>query len=146
MRSAAQKSSLVIPSEKTTHISERKPRGTGSGRGFPASTHAKQGDLQYSRRLDRSFRTRLMPSSSTYRFSQRAKNITSSTIREILKVTERPEIFSFAGGLPAPVGFPIADVKQAIDRVLTERGHSALQYGPTEGYTPLREWLAQDMQ
>ncbi|HLU18775.1 MAG TPA: PLP-dependent aminotransferase family protein [Pusillimonas sp.] len=87
-----------------------------------------------------------MPSSSTYRFSQRAKNITSSTIREILKVTERPEIISFAGGLPAPVGFPIADVKQAIDRVLTERGHTALQYGPTEGYTPLREWLAQDMQ
>lgn len=82
----------------------------------------------------------------TQRFSQRAKNITSSTIREILKVTERPEIISFAGGLPAPVGFPLAEVNAAFDRVLKQNGHTALQYGPTEGYKPLREWVAHDMQ
>lgn len=87
-----------------------------------------------------------MPTPTAYTFSQRATNITSSTIREILKVTERPEIISFAGGLPAPTGFPIANVGQAIDRVLRENGRSALQYGPTEGYTPLRQWVAQDMQ
>lgn len=79
-------------------------------------------------------------------FSQRAQNITSSTIREILKVTERPEIISFAGGLPAPVGFPLDEVNAAFDRVLQQSGRTALQYGPTEGYRPLREWVAQDMQ
>lgn len=87
-----------------------------------------------------------MPTFSAYTFSQRAKNITSSTIREILKVTERPEIISFAGGLPAPVGFPITDISQAIERVLHNSGQTALQYGPTEGYRPLREWVAHDMQ
>jgi len=81
-----------------------------------------------------------------YTFSQRAEKITSSTIREILKVTERPEIISFAGGLPAPVGFPLRDMNAAFDRVLGQNGRTALQYGPTEGYTPLREWVAGDMQ
>ena len=81
-----------------------------------------------------------------YTFSQRAEKITSSTIREILKVTERPEIISFAGGLPAPVGFPLHDMNAAFDRVLGQNGRTALQYGPTEGYTPLREWVAADMQ
>lgn len=79
-----------------------------------------------------------------YTFSQRAQKITSSTIREILKVTERPEIISFAGGLPAPKGFPVDIINSAFDRVLRQNGESALQYGPTEGYAPLREWVAQD--
>jgi len=83
--------------------------------------------------------------SPKYTFSQRAQKITSSTIREILKVTERPEIISFAGGLPAPVGFPVAEINAAYDRVLRQGGRQALQYGPTEGYTPLREWVAQDL-
>lgn len=86
-----------------------------------------------------------MPTPS-YTFSQRAEKITSSTIREILKVTERPEIISFAGGLPAPVGFPLGEINAAFDRVLQGNGRTALQYGPTEGYRPLREWVAQDMQ
>ncbi|HEY9281266.1 MAG TPA: PLP-dependent aminotransferase family protein [Eoetvoesiella sp.] len=83
-------------------------------------------------------------SAQPYTFSQRAQNITSSTIREILKVTERPEIISFAGGLPAPKGFPVDVINAAFDRVLRQAGEAALQYGPTEGYAPLREWVAQD--
>ncbi len=79
-----------------------------------------------------------------YTFSQRAQKLTSSTIREILKVTERPEVISFAGGLPAPGGFPVEEINAAFDRVLQQNGRSALQYGPTEGYTPLRQWVADD--
>lgn len=82
---------------------------------------------------------------SRYTFSQRARNLTSSAIREILKVTERPEIISFAGGLPAPQGFPVEVVNAAYDRVLSQLGRTALQYGPTEGYAPLRAWVAEDL-
>lgn len=78
-------------------------------------------------------------------FSQRARQLTSSAIREILKITERPEVISFAGGLPSPEGFPIAQLRAAFDRVLADQGATALQYGRTEGYTPLREWVAQDL-
>lgn len=77
-----------------------------------------------------------------YTFSQRAQKLTSSTIREILKVTERPEVISFAGGLPAPNGFPVEEINAAFDRVLEQNGKTALQYGPTEGYAPLRQWVA----
>lgn len=80
-----------------------------------------------------------------YQFSQRARQLTSSAIREILKVTVRPDIISFAGGLPAPQGFPVQAMKAAFDHVLDTLPDSALQYGPTEGYQPLREWVAQDM-
>lgn len=78
-------------------------------------------------------------------FSQRAQKLTSSTIREILKVTERPEIISFAGGLPSPQGFPVQVINDAFDCVLASAGRSALQYGPTEGYAPLRAWVAEDL-
>ncbi|KRG71176.1 PLP-dependent aminotransferase family protein [Pseudoxanthomonas dokdonensis] len=74
--------------------------------------------------------------------SKRAQALTSSAIREILKVTERPEVISFAGGLPSPATFPIERMKQATDKVFAECPHAALQYGPTEGFTPLREWIA----
>jgi 2-aminoadipate transaminase len=76
------------------------------------------------------------------KFSARARAITSSVIREILKITERPEVISFAGGLPSPATFPVEVMKDAFDRVLMTQGKSALQYGPTEGYAPLRQWLA----
>src|SRR5690606_29867063 len=79
-----------------------------------------------------------------YTFSQRAQQLTSSTIREILKVTEWPEVISFAGGLPAPGGFPVEEINAAFDRVLQRNGNVALQYGGTEDYTPLREWVADD--
>lgn len=81
----------------------------------------------------------------TYTFSQRAQQLTSSAIREILRVTQRPEIISFAGGLPSPKGFPVSQIKDAFDRVLESEGMSALQYGPTEGYAPLRAWVAEDL-
>ena len=75
-------------------------------------------------------------------FSQRARAIQSSAIREILKVTERPEVISFAGGLPSAATFPVAEMQQAFVRVLSERGRDALQYSTTEGFKPLREWVA----
>lgn len=78
------------------------------------------------------------------KFSQRAINVTGSVIREILKVTERPDVISFAGGLPSPKGFPKETLLNAYTKVLTENPEAALQYGPTEGYRPLREWIAQD--
>jgi 2-aminoadipate transaminase len=75
-------------------------------------------------------------------FSSRAKAIQSSAIREILKVTERPEVISFAGGLPAPETFPVKETLAAMERVLTTSGREALQYSTTEGFAPLREWIA----
>jgi 2-aminoadipate transaminase len=77
------------------------------------------------------------------RISSRAQKITSSAIREILKVTERPEIISFAGGLPSPDTFPVARIQAACADVLAADSRGALQYGPTEGYMPLREWVAE---
>ena len=74
--------------------------------------------------------------------SQRAQAIQSSAIREILKVTERPEVISFAGGLPSPLTFPTEAMRAALDRVLAESGREALQYSTTEGYAPLRAWIA----
>jgi len=76
------------------------------------------------------------------RFAHRMDNVRTSTIREILKVTEQPEIISFAGGLPAPELFPVDDVLCATERVLRETGSSALQYSPSEGFSPLRETFA----
>ena len=67
-----------------------------------------------------------------------------STIREILKVTEQADIISFAGGLPAPELFPVAEVAAAAERVLREGGPGALQYGPSEGFAPLRECCAEE--
>lgn len=86
-----------------------------------------------------------MDSHTAYTFSNRANLLTSSAIREILKVTTRPEIISFAGGLPSADGFPIPELQQAFDKVLANNGREALQYGPTEGYTPLREWVAKKL-
>jgi 2-aminoadipate transaminase len=68
-----------------------------------------------------------------------------STIREILKVTERPDFISLAGGLPAPELFPVEEVRAAAGRALGELGPRALQYGTTEGIRPLREKIAAEM-
>ena len=79
------------------------------------------------------------------RFARRMGSVRASTIREILKVTEQPDIISFAGGLPAPELFPVADILSATARVLGESGAaSSLQYSPTEGFAPLREAFAAD--
>jgi 2-aminoadipate transaminase len=80
------------------------------------------------------------------RFAQRTRHMSSSVIRELLKLTERPEIISFAGGLPAPEVFPLEQIEAATRRVLAEHGAQALQYSATEGYTPLRELLVRHMQ
>ena len=75
-------------------------------------------------------------------FSNLAMNLKASEIRELLKLTTMPEIISFAGGLPAPELFPTEDLKKVDEAVLTKEGQAALQYGTTEGYTPLREQIA----
>lgn len=74
-----------------------------------------------------------------------AKNLKSSAIRDLLHVTERPEMISFAGGLPAPECFPVERLASAAARVITTVPSAALQYGPTEGYRPLRAWIAARM-
>jgi 2-aminoadipate transaminase len=66
-----------------------------------------------------------------------------SFVREILKVTESPEIISFGGGLPNPQSFPVAAISKAVNQLLAENGSDALQYSTTEGYGPLREYIAQ---
>ncbi len=82
-----------------------------------------------------------MQSLWTDHLSSGAKQITSSAIRDLLKVTEQPDMISFAGGLPAPECFPTEELTAAAERVLVEQPVAALQYGPTEGYRPLRELL-----
>lgn len=82
----------------------------------------------------------------SYRFASRMSRMPVSAIREILKVTEHPEIISFAGGLPAPELFPVAAIAQAHADVFADEGPSALQYSTTEGWRPLREWIARRMQ
>ncbi|MBS1808294.1 MAG: PLP-dependent aminotransferase family protein [Acidobacteria bacterium] len=79
-------------------------------------------------------------------FSRRIDAAESSAVREILKVTEKPEIISFAGGLPAPEFFPSAQMAEAFHHVVSTDGARALQYSTTEGHAPLREWIAQRMQ
>ncbi|PNY82909.1 PLP-dependent aminotransferase family protein [Deinococcus koreensis] len=68
--------------------------------------------------------------------------MTASAIREILKITQQPDVISFAGGLPAPELFPLAEVRAAANRVLDTYGPAALQYSTTEGHPPLRGWIA----
>ena len=77
-----------------------------------------------------------------YRYAQRTQRMGSSVIRELLKYTEKPDIISFAGGLPAPNVFPVEEFAAACERVLHEQGAAALQYSTTEGYLPLREMIA----
>jgi len=80
-----------------------------------------------------------------HRYAQRTQRMTSSTIREILKVTQHPEIISFAGGMPAPELFPVDEIAEAAEIVLEQWGPQALQYGLTEGYPPLREMIVRHM-
>jgi 2-aminoadipate transaminase len=77
-----------------------------------------------------------------HRYAQRTQRMAGSAIRELLKLTELPDIISFAGGLPAPDVFPVEEFRQACDQVLQEHGAQALQYSATEGFIPLREMIA----
>lgn len=74
-------------------------------------------------------------------YSTNIKGMKKSAIRELLKLTQRPEIISFAGGLPAPETFPIEQLKEITNEVLANDGSAALQYGATEGVTELRQIL-----
>jgi 2-aminoadipate transaminase len=77
-----------------------------------------------------------------YRYAHRMQKMGSSVIRELLKLTEQPDIISFAGGLPAPDVFPVEEFRAACNHVLDHFGPQALQYSTTEGYRPLREMIA----
>ena len=77
-----------------------------------------------------------------YRYAHRMQKMGSSVIRELLKLTEQPDIISFAGGLPAPDVFPVEQFREACNYVLDNFGPQALQYSTTEGYKPLREMIA----
>lgn len=77
-----------------------------------------------------------------HRFAARTRRIQASTIREILKLTTQPGFISFAGGLPAADLFPLKRIAEATTQILHEHGAQALQYSTTEGYLPLREWIA----
>lgn len=80
------------------------------------------------------------------KFSKRASQKNTNIIKEILKVTEDPEIISFAGGLPAPELFPVKELEKTCTEVLSESGQQALQYSTTIGYLPLREQLVRRME
>lgn len=80
----------------------------------------------------------------TLALARRTRGITASAVREILKVAERPDVLSFAGGLPAPELFPIEAIARAHATVFAREGAPALQYSTTEGFGPLREWIAAD--
>jgi len=75
----------------------------------------------------------------------RTQGMKSSAIRELLKMTQDPEIISFAGGLPAPDFFPLREVEEACRYIIREKGQDALQYSATEGYKPLKKFLAERM-
>ena len=83
-----------------------------------------------------------MNASTTWTLSHRAAKMNPSVIREILKVTEKPGIISFAGGLPSPRTFPVAEFEAACAKVLADDPQGALQYAASEGYAPLREMVA----
>ncbi len=76
-------------------------------------------------------------------FAERMANVKASEIRELLALTAKPEIISFAGGLPAPELFPVDEMQSAIDAVMKDGGKAAMQYGTTEGAPRLREQIAE---
>ncbi len=81
----------------------------------------------------------------TWTLARRAERLEPSSIREILKLTERPGIISLAGGLPAPESFPVEAMAEASARVLRDTPAEALQYAASEGFGPLREWVAAEL-
>ncbi len=79
---------------------------------------------------------------SVWTLAGRTARMTPSVLREILKVAERPGVKSMAGGLPSPDTFPVEAIREACQTVLAEHPKAALQYAATEGFAPLREWVA----
>ncbi len=87
----------------------------------------------------------MTPNDTPWTLARRAERLNPSTIREILKITERPGIISLAGGLPSADTFPVAAMREATERVLRDSPREALQYAASEGFAPLREWVAAEM-
>lgn len=79
------------------------------------------------------------------KYANRMNYVKASEIRELLKLTEQPGIISFGGGFPAPELFPVNEMIEISKKVMEKNGAQALQYGPTEGYRPLREAIAKRM-
>ncbi len=79
------------------------------------------------------------------RYAGRVPYLKSSAIRDLLTLTNQPGIISLAGGLPAPEAFPVTEIKAAFNEVLEKESTKALQYGTTEGYIPLKEYLCESM-
>jgi 2-aminoadipate transaminase len=77
------------------------------------------------------------------RLARRMGGVTSSAIRELFVPAQQPGMVSFAGGMPSPELLPMEAIREASQRVLSERGRQAIQYGSTEGYPPLRDWIAE---
>ncbi|BDT71027.1 2-aminoadipate transaminase [Comamonadaceae bacterium OS-4] len=86
-----------------------------------------------------------MTNTTHWTLAERAAKMNPSVIREILKVTEKPGIISFAGGLPSSKTFPVAEFEAACAKVLKDDPAGALQYAASEGYGPLRELVAQQL-
>jgi len=82
------------------------------------------------------------PATATLPAAKRTAAVTSSAVREILKLTQMPDMISMAGGLPAPETFPVDELRAAFDHVLATMGPRALQYSLTEGESGLRAWIA----
>jgi 2-aminoadipate transaminase len=78
-------------------------------------------------------------------FSERAQKMKTSEIREFFKLTERPDIISFAGGFPSGAYFPSSHILGHLQSLMEEDATPSLQYGPTEGIGPLRQYLAAKM-
>ncbi|HWL11361.1 MAG TPA: PLP-dependent aminotransferase family protein [Ureibacillus sp.] len=76
------------------------------------------------------------------KYSDKILKTPSSFIRNILKVTDAPDVISFAGGLPNPISFPIDEMQQSINHAIEENGAKLFQYSTTEGYLPLRQYIA----
>jgi len=81
----------------------------------------------------------------TPHLASRTAGMKSSAIRELLKFTQQPDIISMAGGMPAPELFPLREIEEACRHIIRTQGAQAMQYGPTEGYRPLKEYLATTM-
>lgn len=79
------------------------------------------------------------------RFAKRMERVAPSAIMELLKTAGSGDYISFASGLPDAALFPAAELRQIADRVLAEEASGALQYGPAEGYGPLRVWVAEHL-
>ena len=86
-----------------------------------------------------------MTSTNPWQTARRTARMNPSVIREILKLTERSGVISLAGGLPSPDTFPVEAMREATARVLRDQPREALQYAASEGFPPLREWVAEHL-